>query len=159
MIMLFIHHSKRVPKPGSTSCFNSELWKNDGKSNHQNKRVSEYLGCSYSDDELMKLAEHVSFGNMYKNAPKQPISNVCTWVIASKSKNWDLFRSYFTIFSFYRKEKANGYQVWMNTKEIQLFDEWQLVQQSWNDWNTISEIGKWHSCWNDKRADFQLISE
>lgn len=41
------------------------------------KRINEFLNCTYSDDELMKLTEHVSFGNMRDNAPKQPFSDGC----------------------------------------------------------------------------------
>lgn len=39
------------------------------------KRVSEFMGCSYTDDQLKQLADHVSFGNMRKrfmvNAPEE----------------------------------------------------------------------------------------
>lgn len=41
------------------------------------KRISEFLNCTYSDEELRKLTEHVSFGNMRNKAPNQPFSDGC----------------------------------------------------------------------------------
>lgn len=34
------------------------------------KRINEFLGCSYSDEQLERLAEHVSFGEMRKKSPE-----------------------------------------------------------------------------------------
>lgn len=41
------------------------------------KRLSEFLKCTYSDDELKKLTEHVSLQNMRNKAPKSPFSDGC----------------------------------------------------------------------------------
>lgn len=41
------------------------------------KCISEFLNCSYSDDELKKLTEHVSFRNMRSKASKLPFSDGC----------------------------------------------------------------------------------
>lgn len=41
------------------------------------KRISEFLNCTYDDDELNKLTEHVSFQNMRSKATKLPFSDGC----------------------------------------------------------------------------------
>lgn len=41
------------------------------------KRISEFLMITYSDDELHKLTEHVSFRNMRSKASKLPFSGGC----------------------------------------------------------------------------------
>lgn len=41
------------------------------------KIISEFLNCSYNDDELQKLTQHVSFRNMRSNAQKSQFSDGC----------------------------------------------------------------------------------
>lgn len=41
------------------------------------KRISEFLNCTYSENELQQLCEHVSFRNMSSKAAKLPFSDGC----------------------------------------------------------------------------------
>lgn len=44
---------------------------------NQIKRISEFLNCSYGDDELQRLTEHVSLRNMRSKAQELPFSDGC----------------------------------------------------------------------------------
>jgi len=71
------------------------------------KRVSEFLECSYSDEQLQQVIEHVSFKKMRE---KVSLDND---PVGSRAD-----------FKFCRKGKVGGYRDEMTEDEIRFFDEW-----------------------------------
>ncbi|XP_055310785.1 sulfotransferase 1E1-like [Sitodiplosis mosellana] len=68
------------------------------------KKINDFLDYSYSDNQLIQLAEHCSFDNMRK---KQRFNT-----------------SFFP--NFFRKGKAGGYQDEMSPEYIERFDQWKV---------------------------------
>lgn len=82
------------------------------------KKLSEFLNCHYSDEQLMKLVEYSSFDNMKKIKTINKESDVLWMENKLGKKRPD------AEFTFFRKGKAGAYRDDLNTNQIKKLDDW-----------------------------------
>lgn len=82
------------------------------------KRISEFLDCHYSDEQLMKLTEYSSFVNMKQISTVNRESDLF-WVEKQLGKKRPDAE-----FRFLRKGKAGAYRDDLNENQIQKIDNW-----------------------------------
>ncbi|XP_037051516.1 luciferin sulfotransferase-like [Bradysia coprophila] len=82
------------------------------------KKVSEFLNCSYSDEQLNELTEFVSFGNMKKIQSINREADVAEMERLRGKKRPD------AEFTFLRKGKPGGYGDDLSAEHIKKLDSW-----------------------------------
>lgn len=82
------------------------------------KTISEFLGFSYTDEELKKLCEYISFDKMKHIKTINRESDVATMEHLTGKKRSD------AEFTFLRKGKIGGFRDELNKEQIQKIDDW-----------------------------------
>uniref|UniRef100_A0A336LZF5 CSON005747 protein n=1 Tax=Culicoides sonorensis TaxID=179676 RepID=A0A336LZF5_CULSO len=81
------------------------------------KKISEFLGKNYTENQLLKLVDHLSAKNMRKN----PSCNNDFFLSEARKRNNPVKDNQFT---FIRKAKVGAYKEELSEKYIQRIDEW-----------------------------------
>lgn len=82
------------------------------------KKISGFLECKYTDEQLKKLTEYISFDNMKKNKAVNREEDVIRMENLHAKKRFD------NEYTFLRKGKVGGYLDELSNEQIKKLDDW-----------------------------------
>ncbi|XP_059623032.1 luciferin sulfotransferase-like [Phlebotomus argentipes] len=95
------------------------------------RKTAEFLGKSFSDEQIETLAEHLTFDKMTKNGSvnfQEEMKGFAKLLNIKKDEN----------FNFIRKGKVGGYHDEMTEERIEMFDSW--IQERLAKYNVDPQI-------------------
>lgn len=94
------------------------------------KQISNLLNCSYTDEQLQLLTEHVSFHNMYNvdKSSKLQSPRPNKYGVFSLLIDFDIKNSILLFFRVIRKSKTGRYHDEMSPEYVSKFDDWERQQ-------------------------------